>query len=235
MYFEVITLSIGENIKMYRNKKGLTQPELGKLIHKSESSIRKYESGNVTPSIDILNKLADELGVSINDLVEDTKIEINGKPITRDDKLLKKIGLNIKKFREEKKLTQKELGAAIDLDENMIQLYENGYKDVNKIILDKLSLALGVSKNEILGSEYCKEIKNILYNTTDIAEKYLDKINSDAFEGLKALIKYASLENEFNEFLDLKPDEKEVFDLLDRLSTFLEFDLYKIKKDKKNP
>lgn len=69
MYFEVITLSIGENIKMYRNKKGLTQPELGKLIHKSESSIRKYESGAVTPSIDILNELADKLDIKINDLL----------------------------------------------------------------------------------------------------------------------------------------------------------------------
>lgn len=62
-------MSIGENIKLYRNKKGLTQPELGKLIHKSESSIRKYESDTVTPSIDILNELANKLGITINDLL----------------------------------------------------------------------------------------------------------------------------------------------------------------------
>ncbi|WP_066021213.1 MULTISPECIES: helix-turn-helix domain-containing protein [Clostridium] len=62
-------MSIGENIKIYRNKKGLTQPELGKLIHKSESSIRKYESNTVTPSVDILNELANKLDVTINDLL----------------------------------------------------------------------------------------------------------------------------------------------------------------------
>lgn len=70
-------MSIGENIKMYRNKKGLTQPELGELIHKSESSIRKYESGKVTPTIDILNVLANKLGVSLNDLMGNDKKEIS--------------------------------------------------------------------------------------------------------------------------------------------------------------
>ncbi|URZ02738.1 helix-turn-helix domain-containing protein [Clostridium felsineum] len=225
-------MSIGKNIKIYRTKKGLTQPELGKLIHKSESSIRKYESGNVTPSIDILNKLADTLDISINDLVEDVKIQLNGKTIPTDDKLNKEIGSNIKKFREEKTLTQKELGNAIDSDENMIKLYENGYKGVPLQELKKISLILGVSENELLGSDYSNKIKNILSNSTNILQNRIDKINSNALDGLKSLVIYASLEDEFNNFLSSKPSNERIYNLLDKLSEFLEFELYKIEKEK---
>lgn len=39
------TINISKNIKYYRKLKGLTQKQLGANIHKSEISIRKYESG----------------------------------------------------------------------------------------------------------------------------------------------------------------------------------------------
>lgn len=70
-------MSVGENIKKYRNKKGFTQPKLGKIINKSESSIRKYESNDVIPSIEILKEIAKALEVDLtlllgNDIKEAT-------------------------------------------------------------------------------------------------------------------------------------------------------------------
>ena len=59
---------IGENIKTYRKAKGLTQPKLGELIGKSESTIRKYEAGAVEPSFNILSAISEALGVEIEDL-----------------------------------------------------------------------------------------------------------------------------------------------------------------------
>ena len=39
--------TIGNNIKSYRQKKGITQKQLASLIGKTESSIQKYEAGKV--------------------------------------------------------------------------------------------------------------------------------------------------------------------------------------------
>lgn len=64
-------MKIGQNIKKYRKEKKLTQPELGSLIGKSESSIRKYESENVIPSIDILKSISEALDVPISHILID--------------------------------------------------------------------------------------------------------------------------------------------------------------------
>ncbi|MVX64943.1 helix-turn-helix domain-containing protein [Clostridium chromiireducens] len=65
-------MDIGSNIKKQRKSKNMTQTELGKAIHKSESTIRKYESNNVKPDFVVLNEIADVLGCTLMDLV-DTK------------------------------------------------------------------------------------------------------------------------------------------------------------------
>lgn len=64
-------MSIGDNIRKYRNKKGLTQIELATISLCSESSIRKYEKGIRIPGSAILNKIAAALDISINDLIGD--------------------------------------------------------------------------------------------------------------------------------------------------------------------
>lgn len=56
--------SIGKNIKEFRKLKKITQAQLGKLINKSESTIRKYELGEVEPNIETIKKIAEVLDVS---------------------------------------------------------------------------------------------------------------------------------------------------------------------------
>lgn len=57
-------------IKYFRQKKGLTQAELGRLLSVQKAAISKYELGIVSPSIEILRKLSDIFHVSIDDLVD---------------------------------------------------------------------------------------------------------------------------------------------------------------------
>lgn len=64
-------MTIGEKIKSLRIKKGLTQKQLGDLCNMADSAIRRYELGNVNPKIETVRKIADALGVSINDLLLD--------------------------------------------------------------------------------------------------------------------------------------------------------------------
>lgn len=67
---EVIILSMGQNIKKYRKEKGITQNKLGEIIGKKEITIRKYESGDIPPSIEILKEIAKTLEIDVSKLLD---------------------------------------------------------------------------------------------------------------------------------------------------------------------
>ncbi len=69
-----MTIEIGDHIRTYRKAKGMTQKELAKLIGKSYSLIQKYEMGITQPPIDVLEKIAHVLEVSISDLTKKTLV-----------------------------------------------------------------------------------------------------------------------------------------------------------------
>jgi transcriptional regulator with XRE-family HTH domain len=58
---------IGKQIKKYRNQKKYTQEKLGSLIGVTTQAVSKWERGG-TPDAEVLPKLADALGVSIDAL-----------------------------------------------------------------------------------------------------------------------------------------------------------------------
>lgn len=65
--------------------------------------------------------------------------------------------LNIKKLREERGLTQKQLVEMTGLAQGTIGAYEKKYRTIGKIIkignIEKISKALGISVEELLGKE----------------------------------------------------------------------------------
>lgn len=63
----------GKNIKKYRKLKRLTQEELGKKLEVTKSYISKVESENTTPKMEFFLKVAELLGVDINNLFDDAK------------------------------------------------------------------------------------------------------------------------------------------------------------------
>lgn len=65
-------MNIGENIKKFRKEKGLTQKELSEKINKSTITVRKYESNDATPPIDVLGDIATTLQVPIDLLIGST-------------------------------------------------------------------------------------------------------------------------------------------------------------------
>ncbi|MDD3186957.1 MAG: helix-turn-helix transcriptional regulator [Bacilli bacterium] len=60
---------IGERVKQARIEKGYTQGELGKIIGVSKVSVCGYETGNRTPTIDVLIKLIETLDISSDYLI----------------------------------------------------------------------------------------------------------------------------------------------------------------------
>jgi DNA-binding XRE family transcriptional regulator len=62
---------ITENLKKYRNKLGISQDRLSKLADVTYNTIIKIEAGtNKNPTIETLSKIANTLGVTVDDLIK---------------------------------------------------------------------------------------------------------------------------------------------------------------------
>lgn len=63
--------TIADNIKKYRQKLGISQDRLSKMADVTYNTIIKIESGgNQNPTIDTLSKIANALGVSVDELIK---------------------------------------------------------------------------------------------------------------------------------------------------------------------
>ena len=64
-------INIGENVKKYRNKQGLSQEDFAKKSGVKYTTLTKIESNVIKkPSVMIMSKLAKAFGVSIEDLIK---------------------------------------------------------------------------------------------------------------------------------------------------------------------
>tara|TARA_Y100000310_G_C20328137_1_gene643961 strand:- start:384 stop:593 length:210 start_codon:yes stop_codon:yes gene_type:complete len=63
--------TIGDNIRKYRNKLGISQDVLSKRANLAFHTIAKIEAGSTPdPRIETVKKIADALGVSLDDLMK---------------------------------------------------------------------------------------------------------------------------------------------------------------------
>ena len=65
-----ITRHIGSRIRLYRKLLGLTIDDLAEGIHKSKSTVSKYETGSVSVDAETLFDIAAVLRVSVSKLVD---------------------------------------------------------------------------------------------------------------------------------------------------------------------
>ena len=76
-------MTLGEHILILRKKHNLSQAALGKLVDTSGDIIGRYERDIMTPSIEVIMKIADALNVSIDFLVGKTTLELDTKTLQR--------------------------------------------------------------------------------------------------------------------------------------------------------
>lgn len=60
---------LGDNVRKYRKIAGLTQEQLAEMIGCSNSHIGQIENGRGIPSLDIMVKIANALGVMVDQFV----------------------------------------------------------------------------------------------------------------------------------------------------------------------
>ena len=76
-------MDFGDNMMLVRKKKKLSQSALGKIIGTSGDVIGRYERGDITPSIDVVSKIADALEVSVDYLIGKTNLLLDKDAIDR--------------------------------------------------------------------------------------------------------------------------------------------------------
>lgn len=69
---------IGARIRAIRLLRELTQKQLGDLCGMADSAIRRYESGRGNPTEKTLKRIANALGVSVQDLLKDSQPYTSG-------------------------------------------------------------------------------------------------------------------------------------------------------------
>lgn len=67
---------VGENIKRFREEKNISQSEIADKLSVTRQAVSNWENGKTEPDIDTLHKIADILGVSIEELIYGEKREM---------------------------------------------------------------------------------------------------------------------------------------------------------------
>ncbi len=78
---EKLKQRIGGNIAAHRKNAGLTQAGLAEKLNYSDKAVSKWERGDSIPDVLTLMQLADQFGITVNDLVMDPD-ELPGNPGT---------------------------------------------------------------------------------------------------------------------------------------------------------
>jgi putative transcriptional regulator len=65
----VLVTKLGAHIRKIREKKGISQSGLAKLVDKERQSIQRLEAGNMNPTFYYLCEIADGLKVDVEELL----------------------------------------------------------------------------------------------------------------------------------------------------------------------
>ncbi|NYE56432.1 helix-turn-helix domain-containing protein [Carboxydothermus ferrireducens] len=124
-----VSLTLGERIRLIREEKKLTISELAVRVGISVSYLSEIERDTVNPSVATLRRIAEELGVSVADLM--------GKEHS--------LGYKLKKLREDMGLTQAELASQAGVSPGLIGQIEQGKVQPSLKTIEKLAEVLGTT------------------------------------------------------------------------------------------
>ncbi len=88
-------MTFGKKLREAREAKKLSQQDLAKLIGSVHTVIGRYERDEMKPSIDVVKRLADELGTTVGYLLGETE----DREFLKDPSMLKRLN-DIAKFSE---------------------------------------------------------------------------------------------------------------------------------------
>jgi len=145
-------MSLGQNLAKFRKEKGLTQEDLVRLSGVAISQIRRYETDKSSPSLDVIVKLANSLGISIDEMVFDKATGVAANKIV-DRELLEQFETISSMGEDEKHVVKKMLEGIIvkhQVEKMMRPKADKTWSERFREITDKLAKgAKGASQDEI--------------------------------------------------------------------------------------
>ena len=90
--------NFGSNLMLTRKKKRLTQAALGKAIGTSGDTVGRYERGDITPSIEVVVKMADVLEVSVDYLVSRIGVDLSEQEVIERIEAISKLSTGDQAF-----------------------------------------------------------------------------------------------------------------------------------------
>lgn len=122
-------MSIGSQIKYFRELKGITQEELGTVVRMSKFTIQRIENKEIQlVNFELLDKLIDYLGIQDKIRYEDEYIKfIKNNPIAL-----------IKDYRKRNNLTQYQLSKLLNVGDGTVKQWETGRCVISRNSYEKI-------------------------------------------------------------------------------------------------
>ena len=186
--------TFSQRLKELRKEKGLTQKELAEKVGTQQGVYTNWENGKREPKYDKVGELANELNTTSYYLLGFT-----------DEKTILLPAYRLKEIRTEKGLTIEQLSNIINVKKDLYEKWEKGEKFPSFFALNKLSKALGIRgeyligvdnfktdnsrtifENEKVKKDFYNEIKNIKNSKDeDIVIRKLNNIFSSLMQAAK--------------------------------------------------
>ena len=179
-------IKIGQRIHNSRKQKKLSMKELGKMVGLHESTISRYEKGEIM-SLDI-EKMKD-----FAKALDTTPAYLMG----WDQEMNDDFGTELKELRSKKNVTIMEMAEEIHIDVNTLVQYENGTRKVPLEVLKKIADYFNVDVNNLVHSEIDDKTGTTLISTdkhkVERYNRFVDEVDFGVFsdEEFEKLLSYA--------------------------------------------
>lgn len=156
------------NLKQLRERAGLSQAELGNLVGLKQTTISQYENRTRQPNLDLTQKIADVLEVSLDELVRplENRVESNEEDL----------GYTIANLRKSKNMTQREFAHLLGVSNGAVAMWETNKRQPDLDTLRKIAKYYDVSVDYLLGLE---DVKSKKLQMGDSDKEDLQKIITD--------------------------------------------------------
>lgn len=215
---------LGENIKKAREKLHISQRELGRRIGKTGQYISYLENNKSSnPSLEVLNEIAENLGVTVNDLLKVNK--------TLSQKLIDELEYPLIKLfgpADTLEILSDQLSIDYDLLNNNLNRHIDFPEDVQISLLKFLSdidfpiFMKFIEENR----SYISQNKNLNNKVNEIMAIKIHDLEDDSLDSFKKYL-FTTFGHDIEEFIN----EDNIKELQEETEKFLEFALFKIEKE----
>lgn len=139
-----------DRLKEIREERNLTQREVADALEVERSTYAGWETGKDTIPLRRLNKLSDYYKISVDYMTGLSNVTSSYRVIDLDAKV---IGQNLKDFRKERNLVQKDIFLFLNTTSSTYSAYETGKVLIKTDFLYSICKNYNASMDELLGKK----------------------------------------------------------------------------------